>query len=168
MRSYLIIFLLLGIFTFLAFPGQSDADVINACKNDRSGIIKIVDDIADCRGSETPLSWNTEGPQGEQGEPGTPGPPGPPGGFDVNRLYVVTCDADSQCQCEDRGGMHFISGTVNCGKCATNTEASLYTTTYLENIRTFEAFCNCADLDPPVQHYTIPLSIQLICYDNSE
>ena len=168
MRSHFITFVILGVFTFLAFPGLCDADVINACKNNRNGALRVVDDVADCRTSETPLSWNTEGPQGEQGEPGTPGPPGPTGGLDVSRLYVVTCDEESQCQCENRGVRHYISGTVNCGLCENNTQASLSTTKYLESLETFEAFCNCADLSPPVSHYTIPLSIQLICYDNSE
>ena len=168
MRSYIIIFVILGIFTFLAFSGQSYADVINACKNDRSGIIRIVDDVADCRGSETPLSWNTEGPQGEPGPPGPQGPPGSPGGFNVTRLYIVTCDTNFECQCEDRGGRHFISATVNCGLCDNSTEASLYTTAYLENTETFEAFCNCADYDAGIANPTVPSSIQLICYDNGE
>jgi hypothetical protein len=172
MRSHFITFVILGVFTFLAFPGLCDADVINACKNNRNGALRVVDDVADCRTSETQLSWNTEGPQGEQGEPGTPGPPGPTGGLDVSRLYVVTCNEEFQCQCEDRGGRHFISATVNCGLCDNNTQASLYTTAYLQEPDfppdTFEAFCNCADYTEGRAQYTVPLSIQLICYDNSE
>ena len=169
MRSHLIMFVILGVLTFLKFPGQSDADVINACKNDRSGIIKVVDDVADCRGSETPLSWNTEGPQGEQGLPGPPGPIGPPGGFDVNKLYVVTCEESIDCQCEDRGGRHFISGTVVCDKDSdTTVEASLYLTNYFDDTETFEAVCTFAQLEPVISSYSTPKSIKLICYDNSE
>jgi hypothetical protein len=107
-------------FTFLAFPVQSDAEVISACKNDRSGRIRIVDDVADCRGSETPLSWNTEGPQGEQGPPGPPGPPGPTGGFDLSKIYTNYCgdeiDDDirvTECFCDDDGSKA-ISGAVQC------------------------------------------------------
>jgi hypothetical protein len=166
MRSYLV---MLAIFVLPVFTGQSNADVINACKNDRSGILRIVDDVDDCRSSETPLSWNTEGPQGEQGPTGPQGPPGPPGGFDVNRLYVVTCDGTIDCQCEDRGGRHFISATVVCSKLhPEEIEASLYLTNYFEDTETFEAVCTHAQLDPPIQSYATPSSISLICYDNSE
>ncbi len=163
MRSHLMMFVILGLLTFLTFPGQSDGDVINACKNNASGTIRVVDDVADCRPSESPLSWNTEGPQGEQG------PPGPAGGFDVSRLYVVTCEDSTECQCEDRGGRHFISGTVVCDKwSATNTETSLYLTNYWEDTETFEAVCTCAQIEPPISCYATPRSINLICYDNSE
>jgi hypothetical protein len=165
MRSHLIIFVILGTLTFLTFPGQSDGDVINACKNDRNGILRVVDDAADCRGSETPLSWNTEGPQGEQGEQG---PPGPPGGFDVNRLYVVTCEDSIYCQCEDRGGRHFISGTVVCDMTVIATQTSLHVTNYHEGIETFEAVCTSAQIEPPIASYHTPQSINLICYDDSE
>lgn len=168
MRSHLIMFVILGILTFLTFPGQSDGDIINACKNNRNGILRVVDDDADCRRSETPLSWNTEGPQGEQGEQGEQGPPGPPGGFDVNRLYVVTCEDNVYCQCEDRGGRHFISGTVVCDLTHISTQTSLYVTNYHEGMETFEAVCTCAQQEPPIACVATPRSITLICYDNNE
>ena len=62
MRTHFIVIVILSLFMFLTVPSLADADVINACKNDRSGNLRIVDDVADCRGRETPLSWNTEGP----------------------------------------------------------------------------------------------------------
>lgn len=163
MRLQVILFTILSLFTFLTIPIQSDADVINACKNDRNGNLRVVDDPADCRSSETPLSWNTEGPQGEQG------PPGPTGGFDVSKLYIVTCEDSIECQCEDRGGRHFISGTVVCDTWSTtNVETSLHVTNYFEDTEIFEAICTCAQIEPPIACVATPLSIKLICFDNNE
>jgi hypothetical protein len=158
-------FTIFGILTFLTFPGQSDGDVINACKNDHSGVLRVVDDVTECRGSETPLSWNTEGPQGPQGEQGPPGP----NGFDVNRLYVVTCEYSVECQCDDRGGRNFISGTVDCPlREDTSTQTYLHVTSYFEETEIFEAVCTSAQYEPPFSSYHTPESIKLICYDDSE
>ena len=175
MRSRLTMFVLLGIFSVLTFPSQSVGDVIHACKNNHSGTLRVVDDASDCRASETTLSWNTEGPQGPPGEPGAPGepgepgPPGPPGGFDLTRLYVVTCPETIDCQCEDLGGRNFISGSVECPlNSATNTQTYVHVARYLEEYEMFEAICTTAQIDPPIASYVTPEFITLICYDNSE
>jgi type VI secretion system Hcp family effector len=56
--------------------------VIHACV-DRSGNVRIIDAQADaCRGNETAVSWNQQGPQGQigpQGVTGATGPQGPTG-----------------------------------------------------------------------------------------
>lgn len=167
MRSYLIMPVIFGIVTLLAFPGQSNGDVINACKNNHNGTLRVVDDASDCRGSESPLSWNTEGPQGD---PGEQGPPGPAGGFDVTKLYVVKCYYSTDCHCdeEDLGGRYFISGTVECPMTDNETQSYLHLANYIESTGEFEAFCTHAEYTLGNSSYVPPESITLICYDNSE
>ena len=153
----------------MAFPGLTGADVINACKNDRSGTLRIVDEVSECRTNESSLSWNTEGPQGV---PGPPGSQGPTGGFDVSRLYVVTCEGEESfvCSCEDRGGKHFISGTAVCPMTVNETQTYLHLTNYLEETEEFEAVCTSA-VDTPdsvIASIYTPAIIKLICFDNSE
>jgi len=73
MRSLLILAAAL-----LITPVAASAQVINACVK-RSGILKIVPDPSFCGNSETPISWNMQGPPGPPGEPGMDGEPGAPG-----------------------------------------------------------------------------------------
>src|SRR5690349_11595067 len=54
------------------------ADIINACVLP-SGQVRIVGSAGGCRGTETSLSWNTQGPPGSQGPQGATGPQGPEG-----------------------------------------------------------------------------------------
>jgi large repetitive protein len=66
----------------LAVAGGRDDTTIHACKNARTGLVRIVKAGAGCRRSETPVSWNVRGPRGEAGAPGPAGiagPVGPPG-----------------------------------------------------------------------------------------
>jgi hypothetical protein len=77
-----------------AATNTTSADVINACVDNRTGLLRIVSRTTSCRPSESPISWNREGPQGPtgprgptgpagadgaRGPTGPPGPPGPPG-----------------------------------------------------------------------------------------
>lgn len=59
----------------------SDAEVIHACVDDKSGAVRIAASPDECRTDkkESSLSWNAQGPQGEPGPQGPPGPPGAPG-----------------------------------------------------------------------------------------
>lgn len=50
--------------------------VINACVNKATGAVRIANA---CGRSETPLSWNQQGPAGSQGPAGPPGAQGPAG-----------------------------------------------------------------------------------------
>ena len=61
----------------LAYPCQ--AQQINACVNKSDGTIRIVLSTDSCKKSESPLSWNMQGPPGEEGNPGQAGPVGPAG-----------------------------------------------------------------------------------------
>ena len=155
-----------GVILFMSIPCW--AEVINVCVNTGNGNMRYVEEPSECRSNENLLLMNTEGPAGSDGTDGINcwdlngngvcdlasedsnsdgdcnaadcrGAPGTAGGFDVSKLYVVTCNNEYQCQCEDRGGRHFISGAVNCDMCENATQASLSTTTYLESLETFEA-----------------------------
>jgi len=72
----------------LAASGASTTQTLNACV-DRDGLVRLVAIAGQCRKGETPVSWNTVGPQGPQGiqgaagrdgRDGQPGPAGPAGG----------------------------------------------------------------------------------------
>ena len=69
----------------------SQSSVITACKRNATGAVRIVDDASQCKGTETVVTWNTEGP------PGPPGPPGP-GGGSLSRIEYVTAGPDSASQ----------------------------------------------------------------------
>jgi len=68
----------------LAASGASTTQTLNACV-DRDGLVRLVAIAGDCRKGETPVSWNTVGPQGAQGpqgiagRDGQTGPQGPAG-----------------------------------------------------------------------------------------
>lgn len=53
--------------------------VINACRDDRTGSLNVIDEGQTCRRGTTPISWNQRGPQGPQGWQGPMGPQGPQG-----------------------------------------------------------------------------------------
>ena len=59
-------------------PVAAQVQVIDACVN-KKGSMRVVNDPAECKVSETPLSWNQQGPPGEPGMDGMDGEPGEPG-----------------------------------------------------------------------------------------
>ncbi len=63
----------------LATAGRNDDTTIHACKQARTGLVRIVRAGASCRRNEMPVSWNVRGPRGEAGQPGAAGPQGQPG-----------------------------------------------------------------------------------------
>ena len=69
--------------TILAFSlvlgSNSYAETIYGCQQKNDGQLRIVGNSGACRPSETPISWNKEGPQGPQGPAGPQGPQGPVG-----------------------------------------------------------------------------------------
>lgn len=78
----------------LFVSGSASAEVVNACVKPKGGL-RIVDASTECRGDETPLSWNVQGPQGDTGDAGMDGADGVPGSdaevlrvFDVNGREV--------------------------------------------------------------------------------
>ena len=59
--------------------GALDDGVIGACRNKSTGVLRVPATGASCKGDETPLQWNVQGPAGPQGPAGIVGPPGPQG-----------------------------------------------------------------------------------------
>jgi hypothetical protein len=53
--------------------------VIHACVNKQTGAVRIVATAANCKVTETAVTWNQTGPQGPQGPQGVAGPQGPKG-----------------------------------------------------------------------------------------
>ncbi len=53
--------------------------VIHACANKQTGAVRIVATAANCKVTETAVSWNQTGPTGPQGPQGGAGPQGPKG-----------------------------------------------------------------------------------------
>ena len=76
---------------YAGIAALSASSVITACKNNATGVVRIVDTASKCRANETVVTWNTEGP------PGPPGPPGP-GGGGLAKLEYVTAGPDSASQ----------------------------------------------------------------------
>jgi Phage Tail Collar Domain/Collagen triple helix repeat (20 copies) len=58
---------------------RTATSVIQACKQNGTGKLRVVTSAASCKANEKPLSWNVEGPAGPPGPPGLPGPPGATG-----------------------------------------------------------------------------------------
>jgi hypothetical protein len=91
--------------------------VIHACRNKRTGILRVIDsDRQSCPSGTQPLNWNQTGPQGPagppgptgsrgevgppgpvgpQGEPGPRGPDGPQGPPGLANVHVVQATAPS-------------------------------------------------------------------------
>ena len=68
--------------TAAAFTVGSSAestDVIHACRNARSGFLRVVSAESSCRRTERALAWNVRGAAGPAGPEGPVGPAGPPG-----------------------------------------------------------------------------------------
>ncbi len=81
MKTYLLAFLLVISF-MTVLPCQAEDNVIYACYQKRTGQLRLVSSLSECRKSELALSWNiagSRGPQGEQGPVGPAGPAGPQG-----------------------------------------------------------------------------------------
>jgi hypothetical protein len=51
----------------LAAAGSNDDTTIHACKQARTGLVRIVRPGASCRRNEMPISWNARGPRGNRG-----------------------------------------------------------------------------------------------------
>jgi hypothetical protein len=60
---------------------STDSEVISGCYNNTNGSLRVLTSDA-CKGNETAIEWNQEGPQGmpgPQGQPGADGAQGPAG-----------------------------------------------------------------------------------------
>jgi hypothetical protein len=62
-----------------AHAGNSDPNVVHACVNEGSNLVRIVGVNGSCNNPETPVHWSIVGPQGPAGPAGPQGPAGPAG-----------------------------------------------------------------------------------------
>ena len=69
----------LTVMVIAGFPGLGDAATIYGCYGRILGVVQRVSGPGQCERSETPISWNSEGPPGLPGLKGDTGPQGPAG-----------------------------------------------------------------------------------------
>lgn len=63
--------------TYATIPS---ANVIDACYARSGGNLRVIDSsVTNCKGNETSLAWNVQGPAGPKGDPGATGAAGPAG-----------------------------------------------------------------------------------------
>jgi hypothetical protein len=62
---------------YASIPGSGN--VINGCRDIRTGALSVIDSTAKCPKGTTGLNWNQTGPAGPAGPTGPAGPPGPTG-----------------------------------------------------------------------------------------
>lgn len=83
---------------FAASGALADEQTLYACAQKPSGILRLVDDAAECRETEKAVQWNVQGPPGPQGEPGA--------GFSgVTQLEGKSCDVS------DLGGVTSLAAS---------------------------------------------------------
>ncbi len=63
----------------MATAAVSGPNTIDACRDLRHGLVRIVFDDTACKKNEAHLAWGMQGPKGDPGAPGPAGPAGPPG-----------------------------------------------------------------------------------------
>jgi hypothetical protein len=65
---------------FVAAQDSTDPNVIRACYDTKTKLLRILDSGSSCTAKETgPISWNQVGPKGDTGPQGPQGPEGPKG-----------------------------------------------------------------------------------------
>ena len=62
-----IMLIILSMITVSIMPCYADDSVINGCYQKKTGLLRIVDNPADCLPSEGAISWNVQGPAQEPG-----------------------------------------------------------------------------------------------------
>ena len=65
--------------TVLIWAHGGNADLVHACINNLTGLVRVVGPNQSCQVLETPRHWSVQGPQGPAGLQGAQGPPGPVG-----------------------------------------------------------------------------------------
>jgi hypothetical protein len=97
-----------------ALPARA-ASVINACITKQTGAVRIVQSVATCKSTETPIAWNAVGPQGPAGPPGqqgVQGVQGPPGTIPQNLTNLANDLSTTNGQAE-QGPETFQSAACN-------------------------------------------------------
>jgi sulfatase-modifying factor enzyme 1/collagen triple helix repeat protein len=77
--SMFVVGAIIAMLTIKSVPSLGTDNVIYACVNQVTGVLRIVSDTAACLPTENSISWNGMGPQGSQGPQGPTGPQGPQG-----------------------------------------------------------------------------------------
>src|SRR2546426_2391862 len=77
-----------GIFASALIPGSDG--VIHGCYQRATGVLRVVGDPSECRGSEAAISWNQIGPQGPTGATGATGAAGATGATGATGAAGVT------------------------------------------------------------------------------
>ena len=88
--TYLALALALALTGSVAYSAIPDSgDVIHGCYDNSSGAVRVIDTEAGgvCRGGETALDWNQQGPPGVPGATGAQGPQGAQGPPGVGTVY---------------------------------------------------------------------------------
>ena len=168
-RTLLVTGILLSLLTvsalgIAAIPNESG--VISACYNTSRGILRIVDEPSDCTSSETPLSWNQQGPPGEPGEEGPAGEPGVAGFTEV----VETFNIDLR---REGGGFSGLALAVcPSGKVATgggyvvNTPPNLFPTLSVDANVPFTGPAGAGWLVDIIASHQLTAEVHVLCVDD--
>jgi large repetitive protein len=98
----------------LATAAGDAPTTIEACRNTRHGLVRIVFSANACKSNETHVSWDVEGPAGPAGPAGPVGPPGPKGDSGSG---ISSVDALAGTACKTFDG---ANGHVEVGSTATD------------------------------------------------
>ena len=69
----------LAVVAAISTAAPTPPNTIDACRNIRHGLVRIVFDDTACRKNEAHISWDVQGPKGDPGAPGPAGAEGPAG-----------------------------------------------------------------------------------------
>jgi len=90
----------------LSAVSYAQSSTFSACFNTTNGQMRFVTSSAACRGGESLVTWNVQGPKGDKGDKGDPGqkgdtggsrpagPPGPSGG--ASDIYTTQAFGGTQ------------------------------------------------------------------------
>ena len=95
----------------LATAAGDAPTTIEACRNTRHGLVRIVFSPNACKSNETHVSWDVEGPAGPAGPSGPAGPPGPKGdpGSGISSVDAL---AGTACKTFDGANGHVEVGST--------------------------------------------------------
>jgi hypothetical protein len=95
----------------LATAAGDAPTTIEACRNTRHGLVRIVFSANACKSNETHVSWDVQGPVGPAGPAGPAGPPGPKGdsGSGVSSVAAL---AGTACKTFDGANGHVEIGST--------------------------------------------------------
>ncbi len=105
-----------GIVAYATAAGDAPT-TIEACRNLRHGLVRIVLDSGGCKSNEVPLAWDMQGSPGPAGPEGPAGPPGPAGPKGDPGGGIVSVDALDGTACKTFDGK---TGQIDVGSTATD------------------------------------------------